>query len=171
MAGILFSCENDLDSIKLVTYDPKAPSELMVELDIVHTDSGYAKVDIHAGVAETYYHPEQITKLKNGLRIQFYDGLGTVVSVLTAKYGEVNHHTGMTFVQDSVVLTNLQDQRSLSTNKLFWNQKDSTIYSVEPVVIRSRKGIGYGSSIKSKQDFSWYVLTDPVGDIENTPNN
>lgn len=171
MAGILFSCENDLNSIKLVTYDPHAPSEMMVNLDILHTDSGYAKVEIHAGVAETYYKPEQVTKLKNGLLIQFYDGMGSIVSTLTAKYGEVNHQTGLTFVQDSVVLINVEDQRRLETTKLYWNQNDSTIYSTNPVVIRSRKGIGYGSSIKSKQDFSWYVLTDPVGDVENTPNH
>ncbi|MFM9029024.1 MAG: hypothetical protein ACKOQ6_13695, partial [Bacteroidota bacterium] len=54
LAGILFSCVNDLESIKKVTYDPKAPDEVTKDLSVFYTDSGYARVEITAKLAETY---------------------------------------------------------------------------------------------------------------------
>ena len=70
MAGILFfACENDLDSIQKVTYDPNAPSEITRNLTLFYNDSGYAKVRIYATLAETYRSPRHITKLKDGLKV------------------------------------------------------------------------------------------------------
>ena len=52
--SILNSCVNDLDSIQKVTYDPKAPDEVTKNLRVFYTDSGYARVEIFASLAETY---------------------------------------------------------------------------------------------------------------------
>src|SRR5690606_7236517 len=91
MTGIFFSCSNDLDSIKKVTFDPKAPDEVTKDLSVYYTDSGYAKVNIYAAIAETYSKPEHITKLKDSLKVDFYDENGIITTTLTAKYGEVNY--------------------------------------------------------------------------------
>lgn len=170
-AGILFSCSNDLDNIRKVTFDPNAPDDITKNVSMYYTDSGYARVNIYAAIAETYSKPEHITKLKDSVKIEFYNEYGVITTSLTAKYGEVNYSTGEFFVQDSVRLFNIKDKRELRTKKLTWNQKDSTIYSDDDVIVKSPKGIGYGTSIKTKQDFSYYKLTDPRGKYEFNEND
>lgn len=166
--GILFfafACVNDLESIQKVTYDPKAPDEVTKNLRVFYTDSGYARVEVFATLAETYSKPESITKLKDGIKVNFFSADGEVVSSLTALYGEVNYSKGTMFVRDSVQLINYQKKQRLETEALFWNQKDSSIYTTSNVVVRSPKGILFGDGIRTKQDFSYYEFLKPSGTI------
>ncbi|MFN5654125.1 MAG: LPS export ABC transporter periplasmic protein LptC, partial [Flavobacteriia bacterium] len=88
---------------------------------------------------------------------------GAIVSTLSALYGEINYSTGALMVKDSVRLYNHKKQQTLETEALFWNQKDSSIYTRSAVIVRSPKGKLFGKGIRTKQDFSSYVLLEPVG--------
>jgi len=168
MAGILFSCVNDMDAIERVTYNEKAADEVTQDLRIIYTDSGYAQVRIRAELAETVKMPKHVTKLKDGLRVDFFDNEGGVSSTLTAIYGEVDYNTGLMFVKDSVVLYNYEKEQSLETEELFYNQKDSTIFTNKYCVVRKKgKGItGSGMGITTNQNFSKYKITKPEGAID-----
>ncbi len=168
MAGIfLLSCENDLDTIQQVSYDPNAPDEVTQNLNVVYNDSGYAQIQIFATLAETYSKPQHITKLKEGLKVDFYSGEGEVVSRLTAINGELNFTTGKFTVRDSVVLHNLEKNQFLETEELHWNQIDSTIYTDKHVIIRTKgKGItGRGKGLRTTQLFDTYTVLEPVGSL------
>lgn len=164
-AGILFSCVNDLDTIQKVTFDEKAPDEVTSNLQLLYTDSGYAQVKIQATLAESYSKPEKITKLKDGLKVDFFSDDGKVVSSLTALYGEINHKSGLMFVRDSVVLQNFKKNQSLSTEELFYNQMDSTIYTDKNVIIRRDGKVGTGEGIRTTQSFSHYKVKKPKGEV------
>lgn len=166
LAGFLFSCVNDLESIRKVTFDPKAPDEVTKNLRVFYTDSGYARVEVFAKLAETYSKPESVTKLKDGLKVNFFGPNGEIVSTLTALYGEVNYTRGTMFVRDSVQLINLEKQQRMETEALFWNQRDSAIYTSSNVVVRSPKGVLYGKGIRTKQDFAYYEFLQPYGRID-----
>ena len=97
------------------------------------------------------------------MKVYFFNEKGNVVSTLSARYGEINYSTGELMVQDSVSLYNHQKKQRLETEALFWNQKDSSIYTKSPVIIRSPKGRLIGKGIRTKQDFSSYVLLEPIG--------
>lgn len=159
------SCTNDLDKIKKITYDPKSPDEVSRNLTIYYADSGYAKLNIFAVHAETFSKPH-LTVLKDSLKVDFYDEMGTITSTLTAKYGEVDHASGKMFVKDSVKLVNHSDQRTMYTTILYWTQGDSSIYTNENVRLVSPKGVAYGTSLRTKQDFSMYKITNPRGAYE-----
>ncbi len=159
----LVSCVNDLETIQRVTYDPKAPDEVTKNLRVFYTDSGFAQVEIIASIAESYSKPQTVTKLKDGLKINFFSPDGKVISTLTALYGEVNFTKGTMFVRDSVQLFNYKKKQRLLTETLHWNQKDSLIFTNSNVVVRSPKSILYGDGIKTKQDFSEYVFLKPRG--------
>jgi len=163
-AGFLFSCVNDLDTIQKVTFDEKAPDEVTSNLELLYTDSGYAQVKIHATLAESYTEPEKITKLKDGLKVDFFSNEGKIVSSLTALYGEVNHRTGLMFVRDSVILQNFKKNQSLETEELFYNQSDSSIYTDKNVIVRRNGKVGTGDGIRTTQSFSYYKVKNPVGE-------
>lgn len=167
MAGILFSCINDIDTIQKVTYDPTAPDEVTTDLEVFYNDSGAAQIRIQAKLAETYTHPQRITKLKDGIKVDFFTSSGKIVSTLTALYGEVNFETGKMFVQDSVQLKNHEKNQILETEQLFWNQKDSTVYTYKNVVVRTPKDILYGRGIRSKHTLSQdkFQFFEPYGEI------
>jgi LPS export ABC transporter protein LptC len=159
---------NDLDAIQKVTHDPNAPDESIKNLKVFYTDSGYARVQIYASLAETYNKPEHITKLKDGVRVDFYSSEGKIISTLTSINAEINYETGLMVVRDSVVLRNLEKKQYLETEELFYNQKDSTIYTEKNVVIKKEgKGvIGRGRGIRTTQFFQKCKILEPVGKID-----
>jgi LPS export ABC transporter protein LptC len=162
----LAACVNDIDSIKRITFKPDDPDEKTSELYLTYTDSGYAKVRLYAKLAENYAKPENVLKFKDGIRLEFYNENGTIASILTALYGEINETTGQMMVRDSVQLFNPEKNKRLETEVLYWNRKDSTIFTDQMVMIRSPRSLIYGKGIRTRQDFSTYTFLKPEGTID-----
>lgn len=165
MTGILFSCVNDLESIQKVTYKATDPDERTTDLHVFYTDSGLARVEIFAALAEKYSKPSVILKMKDGLKVHFYNDEGEITSVLTALYGEIQEENGKILVKDSVQLYNYKKKQRLETEELHWNRSDSTIFTNKPVLIRTDNEILFGLGIRTKQDFSQYEFIQPNGKI------
>ncbi len=164
---VISSCENDLETIQKITFDTNAPDETTKDLHITISDNGYAKVEIIATIAETFRNKSHITKVKDSLRVNFFNDKGKVISTLFALYGEINFTNGTIIVKDSVRLYNFQNKQMLETEALYWNQRDSTIYSLSQIIVRSPKGIVIGKDgIKSTQEFNKYELLKPEGKIQ-----
>jgi LPS export ABC transporter protein LptC len=171
LVGFLFSaCVNDLETIEKVTFNPKSPDDVTKNLHIFFTDSGYAKVELSAALAETFSKPNSLTKFKDGLTVNFYNKKGIVASTLTALYGEINYTDGTMLVRDSVQMYNHAKKQRMLTENLYWNQRDSSIYTRSNVVVKSPQGVLYGEGIKTKQDFSSYVFLKPYGKINFDKN-
>lgn len=149
--------------VQKISFDQDAPSETTKNLVLTYSEEGYARVEIHAALAETYRTKEQVTQIKDSLKVYFFNEKGEIVSTLSALQGQINYTTGELTVKDSVRLFNHKKKQMLETEALFWNQKDSSIYTESPVIIRSPKGRLIGKGIRTKQDFSSYVLLEPVG--------
>ncbi len=162
---ILFACENNMDEVQRVSFNPKSADEVIVDFRLVYSDSGFARVSLHAGFAETYRSPEHLTHLRDSLRVNFYGKNGEIISTLTAKYGKINHSTNQLMVKDSVRLYNYKKKQTLKTEVLYWQQKDSLIYAPKRVYIFSPKGRFMGEGLKTKQDFSNYEVLKPQGNV------
>lgn len=163
---LVSSCVNDLDSIRKVTFKQSDPDERTSDLMVFYTDSGYAKVQVYAKLAETYSTPVPVIKLKDGVKINFYSDHGEIISVLTALYGEIHQDKGTMFVRDSVQLFNYDKKQRLETEELHWSQKDSSIYSDKAVIVRTPEALFFGQGIKTRQDFSTYEFLKPKGKID-----
>lgn len=165
-SAILTACVNDLDTIRKITYKSTDPDDRTRDLVVLYTDSGYAKIQVFAKVAETYSRPTQVMKLKDGIKVNFFSEDGEIVSVLTALYGEIHQNDGTMFVRDSVVLYNNEKKQRLETEELHWNQKDSSIYTNKAVIVRKSNAILFGQGIKTKQDFTEYEFIQPRGSMD-----
>lgn len=156
-------CQNDIALVQRISFQSDAPTESTKDLVMTYAEAGYARVEIHAALAETYRNNSQITQIKDSLKVYFFNEKGAIVSTLSARYGQINYNTGELMVKDSVRLYNIQKKQTLETEALYWNQKDSSIFTKSAVIVRSPKGKLFGKGIRTKQDFSNYVLLEPVG--------
>lgn len=159
----LFACQNDVALVQRISFQADAPTESTKDLVLTYSEDGFARVEIHAAIAETYRNNAQLTKIKDSLKVYFFNEKGTVISTLSALYGEINYKTGQLMVKDSVRLFNIKKQQTLETEVLYWDQKDSSIYTKSAIIVRSPKGKLFGKGIRTKQDFSSYVVLEPVG--------
>lgn len=170
ISSVVASCVNDLESIKKVTFNPNDPDERTTELYLEQTDSGITKMRIYAKLAEMYPKPKNVVQFNEGIKVEFYNENGVLSSILTALYGEINEVEGTMMVRDSVQLFNpIRDQR-METEALYWNKKDSTIYTNHQVSVRTPTSILFGKGIKTRQDFTWYEFTKPQGKIDIKDN-
>ena len=162
---ILFSCENDLETIRKVTYKSTDPDERTIDLKLHYTDSGFAKVELNAKLAESYSKPIKVVKLKDGVKVKFFNSSGEIESILTSLYGEIRGESEM-MVRDSVRLFNIKMGQCLETEELFWNQKTEAIHTDRSVIVRSKDGIFFGEGIRTTQDFLKYEFIKPRGKIK-----
>jgi len=123
------ACVNDLEKIHKITVKNNDPNERVQDLQLVFTDSGYAKVRVFATIAETYYEPKNVTKLKDSLCVYFFDSKGKIETILTGKYGEYYPDEGKMFVRNQVVLLKPALEQKMETEELIWTQADSSIFS------------------------------------------
>lgn len=156
-------CQNDIALVQRISFQSDAPTESTKDLVMTYAEAGYARVEIHAALAETYRNNSQVTQIKDSLKVYFFNEKGAIVSTLSARYGQINYNTGELMVKDSVRLYNIKKKQTLETEALYWNQKDSSIFTKSAVIVRSPKGKLFGKGIRTKQDFSNYVLLEPVG--------
>ncbi|MNK09805.1 Lipopolysaccharide export system protein LptC [compost metagenome] len=159
------SCVNDLDEIKQITFKSTDPEQKTEELYILQTEAGFPQFKLYAPLAEAYSKPEEITKFREGIKVDFYDSNGGLESVLTGLYGEINETKGTMRVLDSVQLYNPARQQTMYTEALYWDQKDSLIFTDKMVMIKSPTELIYGKGIRAKQDFSYYEFLEPQGRI------
>lgn len=164
-AGIFFSCSNDLEKVKRITHNPDSPDETSEEFHVIFTDSGYAKIEIFAKIAETYSQPEPITKFRNGLKVHFFDDKGVVVSQLTSIYGEIHDDTGNITVKDSVELFNFEEERKLETSVLYWLKKTDSVFTDQDVKISSPDMILYGKGAWTTPMFDTAQFFKPTAEI------
>ena len=160
----VIGCENDLETIRKITFKPNDPNERTRDLELIYTDSGYAQIQLRASLAETYYTPEKITKFKEGINVNFFTKKGIVSSKLTANYGEL-FQGNQTVVRDSVRLCNIDQQQCLFTKELHWNQETQAMYTDKLVKVVSKDGVFYGDGIRTTQDFKKYEFIRPRGTI------
>ena len=159
------SCVNDLDEIKQITFKSTDPEQKTEELYILQTEAGFAQFKLYAPLAEAYSKPEEVTKFKEGIKVEFFDNEGGLESVLTGLYGEINETKGTMRVLDSVQLYNPARKQTMYTEALYWDQKDSLIFTDKMVMIKSPTELIYGKGIRAKQDFSYYEFLEPQGRI------
>ena len=162
--SLLFcSCENSMNEIQKVTFNQDSPDEVIENFHVTFVDSGISKVEIFSKLTEVYNKPESITLFKDSVRINFFSQTGELSSTLFAQSGNANFTTGKMFVQDSVRLYNIEKKQTLESEDLYWNQKNNTIYTNSPVVVKTSKAYFFGDGIKTTQEFSEYTFLKPRG--------
>ena len=161
---IFISCENDINTIKKVSFKPTDPDERTANVHMIQTESGFAKIELKAMLSETYYKPKTIIKFRKGIEITLYNQKGKVESILSSLYGEIVQETGQMLFKDSVRLKNIKENQILETEELQWNQNTQAVFTDKSVIVKSSDGsLFYGDGIKTSLDFKQYEFIKPKG--------
>lgn len=153
----------------------------------VKSDRIYSKADVeveHTKNAVIYYSDSAITRVQitgpillnhternnqrkeftEGIRVEFYDELGAVSSILTAKYAVQYERDSKVIVRDSVVWRSVEDQM-LESSELIWDERQELIYTNKFSVITTPTDTVFTQYFKANQDFSEIVMTSTDGAI------
>lgn len=158
MAGIFFSCSNDLGEIKEVIAKSDGPDEITEGVTMLFTDMGRSKIKLESPLVYRFLEKDKMkVECPEGMRVTFYDTLGNIESVLIAKYGLLLSEEQYLKVRDSVVFTNNKNDR-LDTELLnIYFDKDS-IYTDKFVKVSTENGVISGTGLVSNSNFTKYEL-------------
>lgn len=133
---------------------------------IKYTDSGFLKAVIFAKKLVGYKNDgNEIIKMPEGIKADFYNQDGVKESYLTAEEGISYQTKKITEVSKNVVVVNKKGEK-LNTEKLIWDQNEQKIYTNSFVKITTQNEIITGDGLKGKQDFSEWTILKPRGIIQ-----
>ena len=164
--GIISSCENDLKDIQAI--DKVTDNvDRYKNIKLTYSDSAQMRVIISAPEMESHFigKSNQEDRFPIGVHVEFYDDAGVPSSWLTAKQATRYPSKKMVVVRDSVTLLSVQGD-TFSTEELFWNQKDGSIYTEGYFRYVSADKILTGRKFKSDQNFKEYTFENTSGVIE-----
>jgi LPS export ABC transporter protein LptC len=81
---------------------------------------------------------------------------------LTAKYAEYAENEKIIVLRDSVVIRNYKNEQ-LETEELFWNERDSRIYSKKFVKVTTPQEIIHGYGFSSNMEFTEWEIDSVSG--------
>ena len=158
MVGILVSCENDLETISTVTATDQSPSEIVNQMHSLYTDSGNVVYEIIASRMEKYNEPKNITIFKNGFEVNFYRGKDSLVSKLTADYGEIKEKENLIIARNNVIFTNFDKNQTLKTEELFWDQKAKRVRTDKRFEVIGEQSTAWGYGLDTDETFDTYNM-------------
>ena len=123
---------------------------------VIFTDSGYTKAILYTGHLRAYSKSME-TLLDSGVKVDFYNQLEQISTILTSKRGRVNDATRDLYAIDSVVAVS-DSGVTVTTDELMWRNKDRKIVSDKFVTIISPKEKIQGYGFESDQNLQNYVI-------------
>ena len=162
----LFSCENSLSKVDLLTAPDKTPLLVEQSANIVYNDSGKIKMRLVAPLIARYGGTEPVDSFTKGMKVDFYDDSMHVTSHVSANQGIMHHYKNSQLMEanNNVVVVNKKGEQ-LNTEQLFWDQTKHSIYTNKFVKITTASQILYGDGLVSNEDFSDYRIKNIKGEV------
>lgn len=151
---VLFSCENDIETIKKITADDTIAGVTAYDIEYVRTDSGLLQVTLKAPVMIKYDGKESYTEFPNGFTVYMYDKNEIKKAFIRANYGINYTKKKYLKARNDVVVKNFETHEQLNTENLDWDQRKKMIYARSFVKISAPDKLIFGDSLEAKEDFS-----------------
>ncbi len=165
-ALMLFACENDIQTIYSLSQIDSLPLELVNDLEVIYSDSGYIQAKLEGPIMKKYHEEDGYYEFPEGFKIIFYDSLQNVKSQITANYGINWEKDKKMEAKSNVIVFNKIKNEKLETEHLVWDQKKKKIFSDVFIKITKPDAVIYGDGLTSDQNFSHYVIVNPTGEFK-----
>ena len=161
----LASCENNLNTVTLITSKDKTTLEVEDNASIFYNDSAKTKFHLTAPRMEDYGGQDPIQVCPRGIHIDFYDDSANINGHIDADSAIRHENTKLMEADNNVSVLNRKGER-LNTEQLFWDPNHHKIYTNKFVRIKTEKQIIFGDGLISNEDFTQYKITNIRGTIQ-----
>src|SRR5580698_8029746 len=161
----LASCENNLNTVTLITSKDQTPLDIEDTASIVYTDSAKTKFHLTAPRIENYGGQDPKLIFPIGIHIDFYDDSANKNGQIDANYAVRHENTKLMEADNNVRVINRKGEK-LNTEQLFWDEGKHKIFTNRFVTIKTTKQIIYGDGLVSNEDFTQYKITNISGTIQ-----
>ena len=163
IAGSIFSCQEKTDDLK-GKIDYLGPILEADNVNVLHTDSGYARIRVTTAKQLRYATGEEF--YPKTVYVTFIDRNGVEYSRLRGDSARYRKAENIYQMQGNVLVNNTHEQQSLATDELFWNPGTRKIYTDKKVVITTPKqNFTALGGMDAEQDFSKYTLRKSRGTV------
>lgn len=155
---MLFSCENEMSTIKILTQSDTLPSESARNIEVKYTDSGKLKAILKSPELLKYGGEDPYMLFPQGIHVLFYDSLENLVSEIESDYAINREKDQLMEVRKNVVIFDHENGKELLTEVLYWNQKEKKIYNNAFVTIKEDGRIMHGDSMRADENLDHFEL-------------
>jgi len=164
-AALLFSCENDIKRVNLITSQYDLPDISIENVKTSYTVNAKIKAKLHAPLVEHFsktQHP--YLELAKGMYLQFYDTNQEIESILTANYAKHYEKEELWVARYNVMLINRKGD-TLRTEKLYGDEKRRKVYTDKYVKITFADGtrLSGKNGFESNLSFTEYTFKNVNG--------
>ncbi len=157
LAITLFACEGNYQNVKNLSLSDGAPIAEGKNINFKYTDSGKLVTNLLAPKLLDYSNLEfPYKEFPDGLEVRFWNDQGKK-STVTSDYAIQFENTGLVDLRKNVVL-HTADSVVLTAQQLYWDQKNSWVFTNQPYKIKFKDGsYNEGAMFDSSQDFTTFL--------------
>jgi len=155
---MFFSCENDLENVRVVTATSETPDRIITDLHTYYSDSGIVRYEIIATKMEDYSTGELRQIFRDGFKVNYYADSANLVSQLSAEYAEIRKSKNLIIAKNNVIFTNFEKEQTLKTEELFWDQRIRKIRTTKNFFVESPNTTAKGVGLVADETFSTYEM-------------
>jgi LPS export ABC transporter protein LptC len=164
----LSACENDLRDVEQISAKKLAiPVDKSTGVVIIYSDSAKVKGKMITPELLNYKTANPYLEMKKGITIIFYDQNQNETSTIKSDYAIRRENEKTIELKYNVVAIN-QRGEIFKSEQLIWDETKKRFYSDRLVNINSNGNILFGNSFWANQDFSYYEIVQPTGDLNLT---
>jgi len=159
---LLASCQNDLETIREFSQQEPLPVEAGQNIRVVYSSNAQVRMILTAPEMNRFTMPENFIQMPKGISVEFFDSLMNVTATLTANYA-INFLDREVFeARNDVVVVN-ENNETLNTEQLFWDQTTGRIFTEKFVQITSQDEVLHGEGFESDERFTQWTIKRPRG--------
>lgn len=172
---VTVACGNSDGDINAFQEKKVLPQLISTQIVVEYSDSARLKARVKAPLLEEFGPPDNLTVMRHGVDVFFYDASGKVTSTMHADSAIMRRNSDLMEAYNHVKVVN-ENGEMLLTDRLFWrnaqNQADRELYSDAFVTIKKGDETLYGDGLKANESFTKYKILLPHGSfyLQDDPN-
>lgn len=159
-------------TVKPRVEDPETtPTQIAVELKSIESKNGQKSYRMSAPLMERYeLAKEPFTEFRQGIKVEtFNDTTRAVASDLVADYARLDEKKEIWEVRGNVVGRNIEQDKTIYTEQLFWDQRQDKIYTDKFVRVLDGKSEHRGTGFESDGGFKRWTFHNTRGVMAVNP--